>query len=129
VTHPFHPLLGREYDLIQYRHFWGKDRLAYLDEAGEAHSLPTRALPGRRSHSAGDACSRAGSMRGGRQVLLRRPIGGSGGQGDYAASVSWILPLVLAVAQGVKSCNLPVDWIHEARGSLIGTSSDKQDLR
>jgi hypothetical protein len=42
VTHPFHPLLEREYDLIQYRHFWGEDRVVYVDEAGEAHSLPTR---------------------------------------------------------------------------------------
>jgi len=42
VTHPFHPLLGREYDLIQYRHFWGEDRVVYVNEAGEAHSLPAR---------------------------------------------------------------------------------------
>jgi hypothetical protein len=40
VTHPFHPLFGREYDLIQYRHFWGEDRVVYLDETGEARSLP-----------------------------------------------------------------------------------------
>jgi hypothetical protein len=42
VTHPFHPLLGREYDLIQYRHFWGEDRVVYVDEKGEARSLPAR---------------------------------------------------------------------------------------
>ena len=42
MTHPFHPLFGREYDLIQYRHFWGQDRVVYVDESGEARSLPAR---------------------------------------------------------------------------------------
>ena len=42
MTHPFHPLLGCEYDLIQYRHFWGEDRVVYVDETGEARSLPAR---------------------------------------------------------------------------------------
>ena len=42
VTHPFHPLLGREYDLIDYRHFWAEDRVVYVDEAGVACSLPAR---------------------------------------------------------------------------------------
>jgi len=42
VTHPFHPLFGREYDLIDYRHFWTEDRVVYVDEAGEARSLPAR---------------------------------------------------------------------------------------
>jgi hypothetical protein len=40
VTHPFHPLRGREYDLIDYRHFWSEDRVVYVDESGEARSLP-----------------------------------------------------------------------------------------
>lgn len=42
MTHPFHPLCGREYELIQYRHFWSEDRVVYVDEAGEARSLPAR---------------------------------------------------------------------------------------
>ena len=42
VTHPFHPLRGREYDLIDYRHFWSEDRVVYVDETGEARSLPAR---------------------------------------------------------------------------------------
>lgn len=42
VTHPFHPLFGREYDLIQYRHFWAADRVVYVDERGGARSLPAR---------------------------------------------------------------------------------------
>jgi hypothetical protein len=42
VTHPFHPLLGREYELIDYRHFWSEDRVVYVDETGQARSLPAR---------------------------------------------------------------------------------------
>jgi hypothetical protein len=42
VTDPLHPLLGRAYDLIQYRHVWGEDRVVYVDETGEARSLPAR---------------------------------------------------------------------------------------
>jgi len=40
VTHPFHPLFGREYQLLQYRHFWSEDRVVFLDETGNASSLP-----------------------------------------------------------------------------------------
>ena len=32
VTHPFHPLFGHEYDLIEYRHCWSEDRVFYIDE-------------------------------------------------------------------------------------------------
>jgi hypothetical protein len=42
VTHPFHPLLGREYDLIDYRHGWGEDRVFYVDETDTVRSLPAR---------------------------------------------------------------------------------------
>jgi hypothetical protein len=42
VTHPFHPLLGCEYDLIDYRHFWSEDRVVYVDEASAVRSLPAR---------------------------------------------------------------------------------------
>jgi len=42
VTHPFHPLFGHEYDLIQYRHFRGEDRVVYVDDSGGARSLPAR---------------------------------------------------------------------------------------
>ena len=42
MTHPFHPLFGHEYGLIDYRHFWGEDRVVYVDETGEASSLPAR---------------------------------------------------------------------------------------
>ena len=39
VTHPFHPLFGREFDLINYTHCWGKDRVFYVDEADQVRSL------------------------------------------------------------------------------------------
>lgn len=42
MTHPFHPLFGRDYHLIEYRHFWAEDRVVYIDETGEARSLPAR---------------------------------------------------------------------------------------
>ena len=42
VTHPFHPLLGREFELLHCRQCWGEDRVFYLDEGGELRSLPAR---------------------------------------------------------------------------------------
>ncbi len=42
MTHPFHPLCGREYDLIDYRHCWAEDRVFYIDEKDEVRSLPAR---------------------------------------------------------------------------------------
>lgn len=40
MTHPFHPLRGREYELVEYRHFWSEDRVVYVDETGAPRSLP-----------------------------------------------------------------------------------------
>jgi hypothetical protein len=40
VIHPFHPLFGREYDLIEYRSCWAEDRVFYSDEDGSFRSLP-----------------------------------------------------------------------------------------
>jgi len=42
VTHPFHPLFGREFDLINYTHCWGEDRVFYVDETDQVCSLPAR---------------------------------------------------------------------------------------
>jgi hypothetical protein len=42
VTHPFHPLLGRQFDLISYKHCWGEDRVFYVDESEQIRSLPAR---------------------------------------------------------------------------------------
>lgn len=39
VTHPFHPLFGREFDLVTYRHNWSEDRVYYQDDQGQLKSL------------------------------------------------------------------------------------------
>jgi hypothetical protein len=41
VTHPFHPLDGREYELIGYAHTWGEHRV-FFREPGQTRlrSLP-----------------------------------------------------------------------------------------
>ena len=39
MTHPFHPLSGREFELIEYRNNWGEDRVYYLDDVGVVQSL------------------------------------------------------------------------------------------
>lgn len=31
VTHPFHPLHGREFELVDRRRTWGEDRIYYYD--------------------------------------------------------------------------------------------------
>src|SRR5213076_344541 len=40
VTHPFHPLLGREFTLVTYRHNWGENRVYFHDDEGRLVSLP-----------------------------------------------------------------------------------------
>ncbi len=41
VTHPFHPLAGREYELVGYGHTWGEHRVFYREPGGElVRSLP-----------------------------------------------------------------------------------------
>jgi len=42
VTHPFHPLLGREFDLINISRCWGDERVFYVDESEQVRSLPAR---------------------------------------------------------------------------------------
>ena len=39
MTHPFHPLCGREFDLVTYRHNWGEDRVYFHDDQGQLRSL------------------------------------------------------------------------------------------
>src|SRR5258707_15528444 len=41
VTHPFHPLSGREYELVEHRNNWGEDRVCVRDADGELFSLLT----------------------------------------------------------------------------------------
>ena len=40
VTHPFHPLAGREFEFVAYRQNWGEDRVHLHDENGQLFSLP-----------------------------------------------------------------------------------------
>jgi Family of unknown function (DUF5372) len=40
VTHPFHPLSGRDFEFIEHRQNWGEDRVCLRDEDGELFSLP-----------------------------------------------------------------------------------------
>ncbi len=41
MTHPFHPLFGRQFEFVSRRRNWGVDRVYYNDEQGELCSLPT----------------------------------------------------------------------------------------
>ena len=40
VTHPFHPLAGRELEFVKRRKNWQADRVYVYDPAGELVSLP-----------------------------------------------------------------------------------------
>ena len=40
MTHPFHPLCGRELELIEYRQAWGEERVYFLDSSGQLQRLP-----------------------------------------------------------------------------------------
>ena len=40
VTHPFHPLLGRELRLVTFRQNWGEERAYFYDDNGRLASIP-----------------------------------------------------------------------------------------
>ena len=40
MTHPFHPLHGREFEMIEYRQAWGERRVYFLDPSGQMQRLP-----------------------------------------------------------------------------------------
>ena len=40
MTHPFHPLYGRDFEFVAYRQNWGEDRVHLHDEDGRLFSLP-----------------------------------------------------------------------------------------
>ncbi len=40
ITHPFHPLCGQRFALVNVRHNWGEDRVDYRDEAGHLATIP-----------------------------------------------------------------------------------------
>jgi len=39
VTHPYHPLFGREYKLVTYCHGWGSHRVYFHDDAGRLRKI------------------------------------------------------------------------------------------
>ncbi len=40
ITHPFHPLFGREYSLVEYRWGWGRKQAVFYDENDELIAVP-----------------------------------------------------------------------------------------
>jgi hypothetical protein len=42
VIHPFHPLQGRRFALVVYRHNWGDDRIHFYDDSERLISLPVQ---------------------------------------------------------------------------------------
>jgi hypothetical protein len=40
VTHPFHPLAGRDLEFVKRRKCWRQDRVYVFDSAGELVNLP-----------------------------------------------------------------------------------------
>ncbi|NIA16433.1 MAG: hypothetical protein GWP08_20430 [Nitrospiraceae bacterium] len=40
ITHPFHPLFGREYEFVICRLNWGEERAYYRDEEGNLVCIP-----------------------------------------------------------------------------------------
>jgi hypothetical protein len=40
VTHPFHPLRGKTFELLAVRNNWGSDRVSFLSAEGRLRTLP-----------------------------------------------------------------------------------------
>ena len=40
MTHPFHPLLGRELRLVTFRRNWGEERVYFYDDSGRLSTVP-----------------------------------------------------------------------------------------
>ena len=40
MTHPFHPLYGRDFEFVAHRQNWGEDQVHLHDENGRLFSLP-----------------------------------------------------------------------------------------
>ena len=40
VTHPFHPLFDKTFDLLHMQLTWGENRVFFLDAAGDLDSMP-----------------------------------------------------------------------------------------
>ena len=67
MTHPFHPRLGQEFELVVYSQNWHEDRVYFHDELGRLASIPARwtsiaALDPFVVVSAGRACLRVSDL-------------------------------------------------------------------
>jgi len=40
IVHPFHPLFSREYSLLEFRHSWGRDYVAFYDDNEKLVTVP-----------------------------------------------------------------------------------------
>ena len=40
MIHPFHPLSGREFELVTYKQAWGEDRVYFRDDTGRLRRMP-----------------------------------------------------------------------------------------
>ena len=40
MTHPFHPLYGRQFEILNYRHSWGEYRVTFYETADHVRILP-----------------------------------------------------------------------------------------
>lgn len=40
MTHPFHPLRGREFELVDFRQAWGENRVYFHDDHGRLSRMP-----------------------------------------------------------------------------------------
>ena len=40
MTHPFHPLLGREFRLVTFRQNWGEEKVYFYDDSGRLSTVP-----------------------------------------------------------------------------------------
>lgn len=40
MTHPFHPLHGQQFEMIEYYQCWGENRVFFLDSSGQLERLP-----------------------------------------------------------------------------------------
>jgi hypothetical protein len=95
VTHPFHPLLGQEFDVVGYAHTWGEHRVFFR----EPDEVRVRSLPAGWTDvegpdpfvvlAAGRTCFRVDDL--GRLVRLVDELDGRC-QGDSVADVRQIMP-------------------------------------
>ena len=40
MTHPFHPMSGQQFEILNYHHNWGEYRVTFSDASGHVRTLP-----------------------------------------------------------------------------------------